>query len=425
MPRTIQVFEHERLTLTPNQWGEYLSDGELDKLYSFNDKNENIYFTGIRDGIKFKNFVGVIQIGGLTLEILPKADKRKDDSPGSHKTSTRNWRNALLRMLAICRKIKLDSVSEATLEKRHHSILDLYFEIFLDEVERLLHQGLIKKYRLTAGNVYALRGRLDFGKHIHKNLIHQERFFTDHEVYDQDHLINQILLRAVRILDQITTSPYIKDRVARVNLDFPEVKELEVQSYHFDQVIENRKTSSYKQAIQIAKMIILNYSPDIKSGHENMLALLFDMNKLWEEYISRVLAKSLVPGLGVAFQNTKSFWKSDTSTKTIKPDLVLTKGNETYVIDTKWKVIDSSKPDDSDLKQIFAYNIYWKSYHSMLLYPTTAFASENNRGNYEQGMDKVHGCTLAFVNVLNSQGKLNIFSADEILKVLNLSTDKN
>jgi 5-methylcytosine-specific restriction enzyme subunit McrC len=420
MPRTIQVFEHERLTLHPNQWKQSLSKSELEKLYSFNDKNDNIYFTGIRDGVKFKNYVGVIQIGGLTLEILPKADKRKDESTEGHETSTTNWRNALLKMLAICRKIKLDSVSEATLEKRHHSILDLYFEIFLDEVEKLLHQGLIKKYRYTSGNVNALKGRLDFGKHIQENLIHQERLFTHHQVYDQDHLINQILLRAVRILDQVTTSPYIKDRVARVKLDFPEVKEFVIQSYHFDQVIENRKTLSYKQAIQIAKMIILNYSPDIKSGYENMLALLFDMNKLWEEYIYRVLVKSQVSDLGIAFQNTKPFWKNESSTKTIKPDLVLTKGNETYVIDTKWKVIESSKPDDSDLKQIFAYNIYWKSYHSMLLYPTTAFASEHNPGNYEQGMDKVHGCTLAFVNVLDGQGKLNIFCGDDILKVLNL-----
>ena len=60
MSRLIQVFEHEKLTLHPNQWGEQLTMPELEKLYAFNDKNDNIYFTGIRDGVKFKNYVGVI-----------------------------------------------------------------------------------------------------------------------------------------------------------------------------------------------------------------------------------------------------------------------------------------------------------------------------------------------------------------------------
>lgn len=37
--------------------------------------------------------------------------------------------------------------------------------------------------------------------------------------------------------------------------------------------------------------------------------------------------------------------------------------------------IDSSNPDDDDLKQIFAYNLYWKSDHSILLYPSAAVSS--------------------------------------------------
>ena len=77
MARLIQIFEHERLTLFPNERGEKLFPNELEKLYQFNDSNNNEYFTGIRSGVKFTKYVGVIQIGGLTIEILPKADKKK------------------------------------------------------------------------------------------------------------------------------------------------------------------------------------------------------------------------------------------------------------------------------------------------------------------------------------------------------------
>ena len=76
MSRIVQVFEYESLTLHKDWRGRYLQPRELERLYEFNDNNKNVYFTGIRDGVKFKNYVGVIQIGGLTIEILPKTDKK-------------------------------------------------------------------------------------------------------------------------------------------------------------------------------------------------------------------------------------------------------------------------------------------------------------------------------------------------------------
>ena len=57
--------------------GRFLSEVELARLYDFNDRHDNKYFTGIRDGVKFKSYVGVIQIGGLTIEVLPKSDRNK------------------------------------------------------------------------------------------------------------------------------------------------------------------------------------------------------------------------------------------------------------------------------------------------------------------------------------------------------------
>lgn len=418
MSKTIQVFEHDRLTLHKNQWGQSLTESELQKLYSFNDRHNHKYFTGIRDGVKFKSYVGVIQIGGLTLEILPKADKQTTSTEEGHNLELSTWHNALLRMLAVTRHIKVESVSEASLKRKHHSILDLYFELFLNEVEILLHRGLIKKYRKTEGNLPVLKGRLNFNQNIQHNLIHQEHFYTHHQAYDQDHLINQILFRALTILNRITTSPFINDRLTRIRLDFPEVKQVNIKALHFDRLTEDRKAVHYREALKIARMIILNYSPDIKGGGEDLLALLFDMNMLWEEYIYRMILKSKTDDVEVGFQNTKTFWQSKSVSKSIRPDLVIKKGEETYIIDTKWKVIDSLKPDDDDLKQIFSYNLYWKSYHSILLYPSTGKSADSIQGTYKEGFAKEHGCTLAFVEVLNETGGMNTQCGKSILNRL-------
>jgi 5-methylcytosine-specific restriction enzyme subunit McrC len=119
-------FEFEKLTIHPDSKERYLTSKELEKMYEFNDRNNNCYFTGIRDGIRFQNYVGVIQIGGLTIEILPKADKS-----AIYKDDYKYWHAALLNMLKVCKHIDVTSVSEASLKRKHNSLLDLYFELFL------------------------------------------------------------------------------------------------------------------------------------------------------------------------------------------------------------------------------------------------------------------------------------------------------
>jgi 5-methylcytosine-specific restriction enzyme subunit McrC len=413
MHRLIQIFEHERLTLSPNRWGDRLTAPELGKLYEFNDRNDNKYFTGIRDGVKFTNYVGVIQIGGLTMEILPKADRASNGNPEDYA----KWRNALLNMLAICRMIKVDSISEASLNKRYHSLLDLYFDIFLDEVSILLHKGLIKKYHYKSANSTALKGRILFNKQIQQNLIHQERFYTSHQVYDYEHLINQILLKALTILLKIVSNPNIKSRVSRIKLDFPEIKEIEITKLHFDKIKESRKSIPYKEALKIAKMIILNYSPDIRNGQENMLALLFDMNKLWEEYVFRMLQRHATADLEVSFQNYQRFWEG----KTIRPDIVIKRrmgeALETFVVDTKWKIIDYRNPSDDDLKQMYAYNLYWDSGKSMLLYPKVQDYPESF-GTFHKGRASGNTCKLGFVDVLDNEGRLDLNIGQAILEKL-------
>lgn len=413
----IRVFEYEKLTINVDNKGRYLTKHQLGKLYQFNDNNKNIYFTGIRNGVKFNQYVGVIQIGSLTIEILPKADNNKY----SEEEDYSNWRSALLKMLGYCKKIKLGSVSEANLQRRNHSILDLYFEIFLDEVDFLIRNGLVKKYSRTSGNVKALKGSLNFAKQIQNNLIHQERFYTNHQVYNQDHLINQILFKALLVLKQISSNSSFVDRIERLKMNFPEVKLINVKASHFDQIVINRKTAKYAKAIQIAKMIILKYSPDIKSGQENMMALLFDMNKLWEEYIYRMLLRSKTDDLNISFQNKKYFWEK----RKIKPDLVIEKkqslGQEkiTYVVDTKWKIlsVNNPQPSDDDLKQMYAYNMYWGAKRSMLLYPNSKNINEKF-GNYLMGRanPEDNQCKVGFINVLDAEGGLDLNIGTKILQ---------
>ncbi len=301
---------------------------------------------------------------------------------------------------------------------RYNTILDLYFEIFLDEVSGLLKKGFIKTYKTSQANITALKGRLDFNRSVENILVHRERFYTHHQIYTYDHLINQILQQAMKILSKISTNPNIRDKLARLRLDLPEISDVCIQNHHFDLIPATRKTDPYHEALKIAQMIILDYSPDIKNGRENMLALLFDMNKLWEEYIYRKMLKSKPDNCQVNFQNSMVFWESASSVKTIRPDIVVTYNNkgqkENFVIDTKWKIVDFQQPDDDDLKQMYAYNMYWDAGKCMLLYPKLC---ENNEswGDFRKGRDYENRCKMAFVDVINPDSNgLNLKIGEEI-----------
>ena len=400
----IQVFEYQKLRYDDSG---YFRKHHFDAMVKFNELHQNKYFTIIHQGIRFGSYVGVIQIGGLTIEILPKADNNENADKNL-------WQNVLLNMLKICKKIQVESISETQLKKRYHSILDVYFELYLNEIERLVKKGLIKKYRKKQSNQNALKGKLLFAQNIQQNVVHKEHFYCEHQVYDKNHLLHQILYKGLLVLKAFVNDS-LKDKLNRLLFEFQDIENINIQKKHFDKIIIDRKNNDYQKAINIAKIIILNYSPRLNYGNENLLTLLFDMNALWEEYIFRILQKHKTEEIEVSFQNSDKFWEN----KRIRPDIVLKTKDETFVIDTKWKIIAVTNPSDDDLKQMFVYNLHWKAEKTLLLYPKTNQIDSNFGTFHYDNLGKK--CKLGFVDVTNENERSiqnSRFIVNEILKKL-------
>lgn len=380
----IQVFEYQKMRYDDSG---IFRKHHFDAMVKFNELHQNKYFTIIHKGIRFGSYVGVIQIGGLTIEILPKADNNENSDKNL-------WQNVLLNMLKVCKHIHVESISETQLKKRYHSILDVYFELYLNEVERLVKKGLIKKYRKNQSNQNALKGKLLFAQNIQQNLVHKERFYCEHQVYDKNHLLNQILFKGLLTLKTFVNDS-LKDKLNRLLFEFQDFENINIQKKHFDKIIIDRKNQDYQKAIDIAKIIILNYSPSLNYGSDNLLTLLFDMNTLWEEYIFRILQKHKTDEIEVSFQNSDKFWEN----KRIRPDIVLKIKDETFVIDTKWKIIEANNPSDDDLKQMFVYNLHWKAEKTLLLYPKINQIDSNFGTFHFDNLGKK--CKLGFVDITN------------------------
>ncbi|HMY66202.1 MAG TPA: hypothetical protein PK453_15570 [Leptospiraceae bacterium] len=399
----ITVFEHDYLRIDKPPEGSKFEERHLNALLSHFERNSVPYFTLIRNGIKFNQYVGVIQVGNTVIEVLPKADKSDSDSA--------KWQKILIGMLRAVGSLKIESASESLLKIRPNSILDLYFELFVQELEYLLHNGLLKQYRRKEGCLNALKGKLQFSRHIRENLVHQERFSVDYTVYDYQHKIHYILYKTILLLKSLNTSENLSSRIGALLLQFPEMPDIKITESVFQKIVLGRKTQIYRKALEISKMLLLHYHPDLTGGRDNVLALMFDMNILWEKFVF-VSLKKFNPGLDIKGQSVKPFWEPEKGkTVTMRPDIVLRNGKDCIVLDTKWKNLEGVSPSSDDLRQMYVYLDYFNANKTALVYPGKEI--QMNKGVYynDLGEKSEKECSLISVdvdpNILTFQEKIS------------------
>lgn len=388
----IKVFEHESIFLNQKFEGDIVFDpNKLDALVKFFGKGIP-YYSLIRNGIRFNEYVGAIQVGNLLISVLPKADKDQQETT----TEKDKWNSILVDMLKVVHGFEVKAPSTSHLKIKNNTVLDLYFEIFLSEIEALLHRGLAKKYRQTEGNLLALKGSIRFSQHISKNSIHKERFFTKFTTYDVEHMLHIIIYRTLLLLKRINTNSELIGRINALTLNFPEMPDRKITEADFDKLVLNRKTQDYQKAIEIARLILLHYHPDLSTGREDVLALMFDMNSLWEKFVLASLKKN--KSLNTKGQESKSFWQPEGGYKRkIRPDITIEKAGLKYVIDTKWKLV-STEPSMHDLRQMYAYHHYFGADKVALLYPgkNSYFKGTFVPLDKKEEKDQVMECGLLF-----------------------------
>ena len=416
MSDVIQVFEHTTLSVR-----RAFTKAHFRLLVQYNERHGNRYFEVGLNRIHFRNYVGVIQVGNLTIEILPKAD-REPESPEQRM----KWQRALIDMLCMAGFIRVSSLSEARLRLRPSSLLDIYFESFLAEVEELVHHGLVRKYRQTCGNLSALKGRLLFQQHLSRNLVHRERFYTAHVFYDRNNPFNQILKVALNVLIRVSSSPHLAALAESLCILFEDIDDVKVTEKTFSRLHFTRDTERYRKAIQLARLIILNYMPDVRNGREDVLAILFDMNVLFERYVYVQLkrAEEKVTPRRITFkpQVSRRFWAAKGIQKTIRPDIIAQvsteSGSKCIVLDTKWKIPYNGKPSDADLQQMHAYNIQFGACHSYLIYPkVNAMADIEGRFSRGEALPPSydHQCGMFFLELFD-KGRLRRNLGQDIIE---------
>ena len=369
----IQVVEHEKIFICDDgSMRKSITSLQAKLLKNIETKLPKRTFEWGHQSIKFNQYCGVISLGGDSIAILPKIYGNENEPCAS--------RNILIKMLYAARRLKPVSGGSANIGLQKHHLLDVFIQHFCNELFQQLRKGVIRSYIRRTDNLHVLRGKLLIDKHLKVNASNKERMYCQYDELIDDNKYNQVIKYVLQILIKVTVSGKSKRKITELLYCFDEVSD---KTFIADDVLNipiDRSTSRFKIVFEYCSWFLQGLNPDVVTGEQHSLALLFDMNKLFEEFIARKLKViAWEKGLKLREQGPqKRFIQSsdtDNSFFVMKPDISLIDSNNKVVsiLDTKWKVLNDSDNklgvSQQDLYQMAGYAMRYGCKKMVLIYP--------------------------------------------------------
>lgn len=325
------------------------------------NSDENAPFLRIASGVggKFiqaRNYVGVLQTkSGLTIEILPKIADKND---------AERSKAVFIKMLRTLKNFPFKSSNLASLKIQNLPLLEIFISMFLCELEALVKKGIKSDYVALEENLNFLKGKLNINEQIKRNSIHKERFYVGYSEFLSDIKINRIIKTTLKFLYKKSNSSKNQQKIRELLFIFDEVLECEDYKNFFAKLVINRQVKHYEQTLLWCKIFLLGNSFTPHKGDDIALALLFDMNALFESYVGNFIKKSFPSTI---LQHSEKHLVENPKSFKLRPDIFL-KGK--FIADTKWKIV-SSRDDISqaDLYQLYAYGKKYECGRLYLVYP--------------------------------------------------------
>jgi 5-methylcytosine-specific restriction enzyme subunit McrC len=371
---SITLIEHESLPIVPKRLKgqKALSTEHADALGKLERHFPPKTFTWGNHVVTFAHFCGVIALGNLTLEILPKI-YGKETEPGS-------CRKALLKMLVKSRRLKAQRGSTANIALQKAALLDVFILHFCDQLHTELMQGMIRHYVVRNENIHFLRGRLRMEQQFKHNLTHKERLYCQYDELSSDNGHNQSIKHVLQLMMKLATGVLVRKSLTELLMRFDSVSDMTVNVCMVDNLKFNRSTSRYIPIFRQCRWFLQGLHPDVLVGHDSCITLLFDMNQLFESYVASVFKKlAWVAGKRMREQGPQKYMvkrdEKDQQLFLMKPDMTFLDNDDNCmaIADTKWKLLDEREKKlgiaQGDLYQIASYAIRYGVDRLALVYP--------------------------------------------------------
>jgi len=330
----------------------------------------------MEDGMSLRmvNYVGVVQLpGGDVLEILPKHMAAPVDAEAA--------RSLLIKMLGVVTTEKPRASTLADIRLLKRPIHEWVMARFLDEMDLLMKRGLKFEYREIDEEKAFVRGRIDVVRQMRQSPGRMHLVHVRHEEFMPDCPENRLLRSALRRIRLATRDEGNWRLANELSTRTEEIPESTHWMLDFKRWRTGRLLSHYAAVRPWCELVLGMMMPMAQRGIWEGWSMLFPMEVLFEKYVAARLQQGLRPGCELVRQSTKYFlcehdqgWIFQ-----LKPDLLVRGAAGCWVLDTKWKLLDSSRKgekyliDEADVYQMLAYGQRYLegSGELLLVYPRT------------------------------------------------------
>ncbi|WP_301107163.1 McrC family protein [Sporosarcina sp.] len=346
---------------------------------------------GIGKVIRVRNYIGLLKMkDGTEIEILPKIHSPEKEH------SEEEVKRIALDMLSSLPDIPNKKANKANMDLSDDTLLEIFIKMFIDEVQWLVKRGLKSTYEEVEGNQPFFKGKLQISQHIRYNLAHKERFYITYDQLSVNGVENRLIRAALLNARSKSSNPQNRKSINEL-LEHFQVADITDYKQAFRSIDHNRSTQMYGQALRWCRVFLDNKSFTVFSGSTLSFALLFPMEKVFENYISQLLKLKLrhLP-VKLRTQDRRFYLFDDPRRFQLQPDIVLQKEDQCMVMDTKWKIL-KNKPDinfgisQADMYQMYAYHQKYNAECIVMIYPWSA-AFEDHAANsfcYRSGDQRV------------------------------------
>lgn len=299
----------------------------------------------------------------------------------------------LKRMLNFANDVYLDDVdiSGKMSDKNDFDVSKfILFYLFVQSLDKAYLLGLPKHYVNVSHHDLTLKGKIDLNRYINKDIPFLGRISTTSREQQEEQAIIDVLYASISIIEScnILNTDHIAHvkRQLRENRTKMPVSKVTVDKALSSKSLNNPIFSEYRKVLEYAKIILQNDQlEESKTNDKKYYGFVIDVAELFEIYISKLLKKEFKDWMidsPVITTYQDQFFK-----RRIIPDIVMKRGKDVIVFDTKYKRMRmigseySTSMGDVDRSDFFQINTYMSYFSNQglnvilggLLYPMEEF----------------------------------------------------
>ncbi len=366
-----------------------------------------------RRNLSVGQVVGVLNSSGAALEILPKIDGLEDGG----------IRHRLIHMLNVVLKLNIDTAGITALSWQSNDLLEILIRLFAERLHEATRRGMPRSYLAFKEDLPLLRGRLDVSRQFTQHAVTPQILACQFDDLSPDIPLNQIMKAAVRCLFRVARSMECQRLLRELSFSYADISEIPVSALRWDRVMIDRTNDRWRELIDLAKLLLGGRFQTTSLGDSAGFSLLFEMNLLFEEYVTRMLKRAIRPmGMSLTAQGGLRYCLEDLvshqQTFQTKPDILIKQDTVTkWIVDTKWKQLTPVSKDpkrgiaQADIYQMISYGNIYDCKNLMLLYPHShELGHEGIQARY-QISSTGQLLFVATINVAKQHGMLQRLSA--------------